>query len=157
MKAEFAQFSNDYEDLLKDPIRDRFSPKGGGFFHVRKRDLIRDYFRKRREDTKKLAYLDVGCGRGELVSLLRDDFARAAGCDISGGMAEVGNFQAKGIEVRLQDDPAHIPFGGGEFDFVTAVVRLPPCSAVRTGGDDSRDVPRSSPRRSAGYCRAQSI
>jgi len=75
-KPEFDQFSESYEQLLDDPIRNRFSPGGTEFFHVRKRDLIRDYFRRRRIDTRKLSYLDLGCGKGELASLLRNDFAR---------------------------------------------------------------------------------
>ena len=57
-KPEFDQFSESYEQLLNDPIRDRFSPGGTEFFHLRKRDLIRDYFHRRQTDTRKLAYLD---------------------------------------------------------------------------------------------------
>lgn len=32
---EFDKFAGSYEDLLKDPIRDRFSPGGSQFFHTR--------------------------------------------------------------------------------------------------------------------------
>jgi SAM-dependent methyltransferase len=120
-EREFDRFSDEYEQLLKDPIRDRFSPGGAEFFHARKADLIRKYFYDAGADTRKLAYLDVGCGRGELVSLLRSDFSRVAGCDVSPGMIEAGNLAAKGIDTRVQDDPARIPFNDGEFDFITAV------------------------------------
>src|ERR1035437_5842782 len=120
-KPEFDHFSGSYDRLLNDPIRDRFSPGGAEFFHLRKRDLIRDYFRRRRTDTGKLAYLDLGCGKGELVSLLRNDFARVAVCDPSEGMLRAGELVSKGIETRVQDDPGRIPFDSAEFDFVTAV------------------------------------
>jgi len=77
-QPEFDKYSTAYEDLLKDPIRDRFAGSTD-YFHVRKRDLIREYFRSRGSDTKRLSYLDVGCGKGELISLLAGDFAQAAG------------------------------------------------------------------------------
>ena len=131
---KFDQFSEAYEQLLNDPIRDRFSPGGTEFFHLRKRDLIRQYFRRRRMETRNLAYLDLGCGKGELASLLRNDFARVAGCDPSAGMLSAGELASKGIETRVQDDPGRIPFEGGEFDFVTAVCVLhhvpPPARAA---------------------------
>ena len=146
-KPEFDQFSESYDELLDDPIRDRFAPGGTEFFHLRKRDLIRDYFRRRRTDTRRLAYLDLGCGKGELISLLRDDFARVAGCDPSSGMLKAGELVSKGIEGRVQGDPARIPFEAAEFDFVTAVCvfhHVPPsaraalllesCRVLKPGG-----------------------
>jgi SAM-dependent methyltransferase len=120
-KPEFDDFSESYEQLATHPLRDRFASGGSEFFHVRKRDLIRAYFRHRQTDTGKLAYLDLGCGKGELASLLRNDFARVAGCDPSAGMLKAGELVTKGIETRVQDDPGQIPFEGAEFDFVTAV------------------------------------
>jgi len=120
-KPEFDHFSGSYDRLLNDPIRDRFGSGGSEFFHLRKRDLIRAYFQRRQTDTRKLAYLDLGCGKGELASLLRSDFARVAGCDPSEGMLSAGELVSKGIEARVQDDPGRIPFEGAVFDFVTAV------------------------------------
>jgi SAM-dependent methyltransferase len=111
---EFDRFAKSYEDLLDDPIRTRFLGDQSDFFHRRKRDLIREYFA---DQAGKLNYLDLGCGKGELASLLRHDFAAVAGCDTSGAMMA----SAQGIETRLQDDPAVIPFESGRFDFVTAV------------------------------------
>src|ERR1035437_5778167 len=120
-KPEFDHYSDSYEQLLNDPIRDRFGSGGSEFFHLRKRDLIRAYFQRRRTDTSKLAYLDLGCGKGELASLLRNDFSRVAGCDPSEGMLRAGGLASKGIEARVQDDPGCIPFEAAAFDFVTAV------------------------------------
>ena len=117
MQPEFDQFSSSYDDLLKDPLRDRFTGNESLFFHQRKSELIRRFFRRRKAQMSACSYLDVGCGKGELVTLLRGDFARTAGCDVSTGM--MGTIE--GIETRVQTDPLRIPYGDGEFDFVTAV------------------------------------
>ena len=77
-EREFDKFSKSYEELLKDPVRDAFTVGRSDFFHVRKADLIRDYLRRRGLDAKRLSYLDVGCGKGELASLLATDFGRIA-------------------------------------------------------------------------------
>src|SRR5258708_20256892 len=115
-KCEFDDLSQDYDSLLQDPIIDRFSAGGRDFFHVRKRDLIRDYFRRRQVNTSKLAYLDVGCGKGELAMLLRGDFCRVAGCDPSAGMLKGGGkVQSKGIETYVQHR-AKLPFANSQFD-----------------------------------------
>jgi SAM-dependent methyltransferase len=118
--AEFDGFSDSYEQLLEDPLRDRFSGGRGEFFHLRKRDLIRDYFRRRQVDTRNLWYLDLGCGKGELASMLIDDFDRVAVCDPSEGMLRAGNFAGK-LDARVQQSPGRIPFENAQFDFVTAV------------------------------------
>jgi SAM-dependent methyltransferase len=115
-KPEFDQFATSYEELLKDPIRDGFAGSSA-FFHVRKREVIRDYFKHRNVDTRRLNYLDVGCGKGELMSLLTSDFAHVAGCDPSSGMMQ----SIDGLDVRIQDDPGRIPFDDAQFDFLTAV------------------------------------
>jgi len=117
MNREFDRFSGAYEDLLHDPLRDRFTGSESQFFHLRKRDLVREYLRRQRRDSRRLKYLDVGCGKGVLATLLRDDFAEVCGCDPSSGMMEA----ADGIETRVQNDPDKIPFNDGQFDFVTAV------------------------------------
>ncbi len=114
---EFDQYSASYQELLRDPIRDRFGGETSAFFHYRKRDLIRAYFAQRSVAMRPLSYLDLGCGKGELLSLLRNDFGRVAGCDPSAKMLN----DAEGIETRVQHDSGEIPFADAEFDFVTAV------------------------------------
>lgn len=116
-QPEFDHYSRSYDKLLSDPIRDRFAAADSDFFHIRKRDLIHSYFRQHGTNTSGLSYLDVGCGQGKLISLLRGDFTRAAGCDISQGM--IGD--ASGLEFRLQKDRCNIPFKTAEFDVVSAV------------------------------------
>lgn len=118
MGSSFDDLSANYEDLLKDPLRDGFTGSNSGFFHFRKRDLIRDFFRRIRRNSLDLSYLDVGCGKGELLELMRADFNQVAGCDPSEKM--LGSV-AKGIDVRRQQAPLKIPFETARFDFVTAV------------------------------------
>ena len=117
-KSEFDDYSSEYDDLLRDPIRDRFTTGAGSqFFHTRKRDLILDFWRKQNVDTHSLSYLDLGCGKGELLHLLKPGFGKVAGCDPSIGMMQF----VEGVDARVQSDPAIIPFDNGQFDFVTAV------------------------------------
>jgi len=113
----FDRLAPSYEDLLRDPIRDRFGGQESMFFHRRKADLIRDFFRRRNEVTLGLKHLDVGCGKGELLGLLQPAFARSAGCDLSAVMMQ----NIAGIEARAQPDALQIPFADAEFDLVTAV------------------------------------
>jgi SAM-dependent methyltransferase len=120
-KPEFDGLSGDYERLLQDPLRDRFAGSAPEFFHVRKRDLIREFFRARHVDTIKLSFLDLGCGKGELLTLLREDFGEVFGCDPSPGMLEAGRLSANGIQTRVQSDPQALPFEDASLDFITAV------------------------------------
>ncbi|HVO60877.1 MAG TPA: class I SAM-dependent methyltransferase [Terriglobales bacterium] len=115
-RPEFDNYASSYEELLKDPVRDRF---GGSpdFFHLRKRDLIRSYFRHRNLKTDSMRYLDVGCGKGELLALLSENFASVAGCDPSAGMLSGAN----NFEMRVQSNVRRIPYDSNGFDFVTAV------------------------------------
>ncbi|HLK46805.1 MAG TPA: class I SAM-dependent methyltransferase [Bryobacteraceae bacterium] len=116
-RARFDQFSASYEELLRDPIREHFTGKESGYFHLRKRDLICDHFRRRGIDTAGLSYLDVGCGKGELLQLLSPSFTRCAGCDLSAEMMH----PMPGIETRLQQDASKIPLPDCSADFITAV------------------------------------
>lgn len=114
--AEFNEYAEDYEKLLKDPIRDRFAP-GSEFFHRRKLVLIQDYFSSRGLDSKALSWLDIGCGKGELLTLGKDVFGQVAGCDFSEKMLQA----CSGFETRVQTDPHKLPFDSNSFDFITAV------------------------------------
>jgi SAM-dependent methyltransferase len=116
----FDELSSSYDELLRDPLRDRFTGQEEMFFHRRKADLIRRFFRRRHMPTGGLRYLDVGCGKGELLNLLKSEFRQAAGCDVSAEMMSRIR-QDSGVETRVQDDAVRIPFEDGEFDLVTVV------------------------------------
>jgi SAM-dependent methyltransferase len=140
-RTEFDHLSESYDELLADPIRDRFTGAASDFFHSRKRDLIRAYFNNRNVDTHQLNYLDVGCGKGELIKFLQADFAAVSGCDPSAGMMEAGHLAAAGINVHVQEDPARLPFESTRFDFVTAVCvyhHIPPAERAAMVAEISR-------------------
>lgn len=120
-KPEFDVLSDAYEELLRDPIRDKFTAGTPEFFHLRKRDLIRAYLWRNQIDSRSLNWLDIGCGKGELLTMLRGDFAKVAGCDPSAGMLEAGELRSAGIQTRVQSDGEKIPFDTAQFDVITAV------------------------------------
>jgi len=127
LPPRFDELSSSYDDLLRDPLRDRFTGQEPMFFHHRKSELIRRFFQRRKIETSGLHHLDVGCGKGELLNLLRGDFAHSAGCDVSADMMR----EITGIETRVQTDPLKIPFEDEAFDLVTAVCvyhHVPPAS-----------------------------
>jgi len=115
-RAEFDHLAENYEGLLRHPVRDGFV-RTNEFYHRRKWMLIAEFFFRSRVATRQLAWLDVGCGKGELLRYGRSHFGNVAGCDPSREMI----CQAQGIELRLQEAPASLPFPDHSFDFVTAV------------------------------------
>jgi ubiquinone/menaquinone biosynthesis C-methylase UbiE len=62
-------------------------------------------------------WLDVGCGRGELLEIAGSHFAQAIGCDPSAGMLSVDS------SFRMHEQPSlvELPFEDNSVDFVTAV------------------------------------
>jgi SAM-dependent methyltransferase len=119
MRAEFDHYASNYSDLLKDPIREQFAP-GAGFFTERKWLLIEEFYRRQRRDMSRDCWLDVGCGRGDLLRLGLRSFREAAGCDVSAAMLAA----SPDLPIRRQIDPVTLPFNDGSFHFVTAVCVL---------------------------------
>jgi SAM-dependent methyltransferase len=115
MKAEFDDYAGNYGDLLKDPLRDRFA-RDGLFFHERKWDLLQALLSARFADLRQLRWLDVGCGKGELLRFGRSSLGAVAGCDPSVEMIQ----QCDDLNVVHQSSPADLPFPSGTFDVVTA-------------------------------------
>jgi SAM-dependent methyltransferase len=113
---EFDHMASSYEELLKDPIRDRFSA-GTRFFHERKLLLIRAFWASQGRPTAGLSWVDIGCGKGDLLRLGAAGFGQAMGCDVSEEMIAAGD----GLDLRLQPDPSVLPFADASADFVTAV------------------------------------
>ena len=115
MPAEFDRYASDYDALLRDPLRDRFT-QSSDFFHRRKWILIQRFLERHRFSAANSVWLDLGCGKGELLALGRSSFARAVGCDPSQQMASSAS-----LEVRHQPLPEVLPFPDAAFDFVTSV------------------------------------
>jgi SAM-dependent methyltransferase len=116
MSAEFDRYARDYENLLRDPIRDRFAADAE-YFHLRKWLVIQDFLRRHSTRSKELCWLDVGCGRGKLLHLGQAHFRTAMGCDPSAEMLR----ECGGLVVTHQPEPARLPFDDQSFDFITAV------------------------------------
>src|SRR5215471_1335787 len=112
--AEFDRYAGDYDALLRDPLRDRFVAEKS-FFIKRKLEVILSFFRSLHTDTHELAWLDVGCGRGELLRLGRPYFGKVAGCDPSAGMLE----SCDDLNVSHQPEMNVLPFSDDSFDFVS--------------------------------------
>jgi SAM-dependent methyltransferase len=115
-EPEFDRYASNYEELLRDPVRDGFV-QSTEFFHRRKWILIEDFIRRKLLSPDKMAWLDVGCGKGELLTLGCSRFGRAVGCDPSIEMFRA----AKDIEVHHQKSPSVLPFRSSSFDLATAV------------------------------------
>jgi SAM-dependent methyltransferase len=113
---EFDAYADEYARLLQDPLRDWFAPRSA-FFFERKWILIRDFFRRAGITTSGRSWLDVGCGRGDLLSIGRGAFAEVAGCDPSSRMLD----GCSDLPVRLQESAELLPFPDNAFDLVTAV------------------------------------
>src|SRR5271154_6453039 len=107
-RAEFDDYAGLYAELLDDPARNRFA-QDPLHFHRRKWLLIKGLLNRAGVNVATQRWLDVGCGRGELLELAGGSFAQATGCDPSAGML---SSQAS-IEVRKQPSPIELPFGDG--------------------------------------------
>jgi SAM-dependent methyltransferase len=116
MNQEFDRLAPEYKELLNDPVREYFAP-GSEFFLTRKIDMLLDFAGREGVDTRKATWLDVGCGKGDLLRAAQPYFARALGCDVSLGMIT----ECHGLEVVRQTDPLRLPFEAGSVDWVTAV------------------------------------
>jgi SAM-dependent methyltransferase len=115
-QPEFDAYARDYADLIRDPIRERFATESR-FFAERKLQVIRGFYSRLKVDTHRLQWLDVGCGRGDLLRVGRPFFGRCVGCDPSPGMLQL----CPDLEVRQQPAIDQIPYGANSFDFVTTV------------------------------------
>lgn len=113
---EFDQYAPVYGDLLDDPIRNRFA-QDPLHFHRRKWLLLQRLLKRADVSIAKQRWLDVGCGRGELLELAGPNFAQAMGCDPSAGMIS----RSDSFRRVHQPSLSELPFDDASVDFVTAV------------------------------------
>ena len=116
MDPEFDRLAAEYKELLNHPWREYFAP-GSEFFLTRKIDLLLEFAAREGMDTRQGTWLDIGCGKGELLRAAQPHFARALGCDVSLGMLA----ECRDLEVVHQLDPLRLPFEDNSVDWVTAV------------------------------------
>jgi SAM-dependent methyltransferase len=115
-RTDFDTYAGNYAELIYDPIREKFATENR-FFAERKLQVIRDFYKQIGMKTRNLAWLDVGCGQGDLLRLGRSHFKTAMGCDPSSRMLQA----CPDLEVRHQSSLISLPFDAHTFDFITAV------------------------------------
>lgn len=116
LAPEFDQYAHSYDDLLEDPIRNGFA-RDPLHFHRRKWLLIERLLKRSSQTWSTKRWLDVGCGRGELLRLAGSNFSMAMGCDPSASMLS----SRSTVRTYKQPSPVELPFDDGSVDFVTAV------------------------------------
>jgi len=116
MNTEFDRLAAEYDELLKDPIRDYFAP-GSDFFVTRKLEVLLAFLHRRAIDPSRAVWLDVGCGKGQLLRAGKPYFARVVGCDVSTEMMGT----CHDLDVTPQPLPTRVPFDDASVDVVTAV------------------------------------
>jgi SAM-dependent methyltransferase len=112
--SEFDVYADDYAKLIADPLRDRFAADPI-YFHERKLDVLCRFLRSRSFAPAKLRWIDIGCGRGDLLRLGRGKFGSVCGCDVSKESLRY----CREFPVALQDGQS-LPFDDAEFDVATA-------------------------------------
>ncbi len=117
--TEFDEYAPQYDDLVRSPIRDKFSTDSV-FFAERKWQLLQQYLSRRGLDSHDMAWLDVGCGTGTLLRLAGEAFQSAAGCDPSSEMLET----CEDLQISVQTESTRLPFDADQFDLVTLVCVL---------------------------------
>ena len=113
---EFDQYALSYAELLDDPARNRFA-RDPLYFHQRKWALIENFLKGANQTASTQTWLDVGCGRGELLELGGANFALAMGCDPSSSMLTSNS----PFKMYQQPSLVELPFKNNSVDFVTAV------------------------------------
>jgi SAM-dependent methyltransferase len=113
---EFDQYAASYAALLEDPLRDRFA-RDPLHFHRRKWLVLRRLLQQANVSIAEKRWLDVGCGRGELLELAGHHFAQAMGCDPSAEMIS----QTDSLHITHQPSLSELPFEDASVDLVTAV------------------------------------
>lgn len=113
---EFDRYASSYAELLDDPVRNRFT-RDPLHFHRRKWILIQRLLKRVGVRSESLTWLDVGCGRGELLELAGKYFAEAIGCDPSCKMLP----QSSSFSTHVQRSLIELPFDHCSIDIVTAV------------------------------------
>lgn len=110
----FDRYARDYDELLDDPLRQKFAGDGAFFIQQKCRVLMR-YLKARMPSGRKLRLLDAGCGQGTAIAFLTEH-ARVIGTDVSLPMVREA-VQRGPVAVQ---EPFDLPFADGTFDVAYA-------------------------------------
>ena len=116
VRPEFDRYAPSYAELLDDPIRNRFAQDPLHFYR-RKWLLLEELLKRAGVTLRTQRWLDIGCGRGELLEIAGSYFAQAVGCDPSAGMLS----SQPSFRTHEQPSLVELPFEDSSVDFVTAV------------------------------------
>ena len=106
---QFDELAGNYDELLRDPLRDHFA-SGSDFFIQQKCRIVADRL-ARLGGGRALRVLDAGCGQGTAFQFL-DQHTRVFGCDVSIPMLQ----QAVARGPVAVQEPLTLPFGDDTFD-----------------------------------------
>src|SRR5262245_19786918 len=113
MSQAFDRSAAEYDELLRDPLRDSFAAAPEYFIEQKCRVLLRRL--PPSPDGRRLRLLDAGCGQGTAMAFMRES-ARVFGSDVSFPMLK--DAVARG-PVAVQE-PFALPFRDGTFDVAYA-------------------------------------
>jgi SAM-dependent methyltransferase len=127
----FDELARDYDELLRDPLRDRFA-SGSDFFIEQKARIVSSRLAaltKRQPRARPLRVLDAGCGRGTAFQFFGPGI-RVFGCDVSAPMLQ-GATRHQPVAVQ---EPYTLPLADDTFDAVYAMCvyhHIPPDEQLR--------------------------
>ena len=99
-----------YEELLADPLRDAFT-ENSDFFHQEKVRQMDQWL----QGNPSNLHLDIGCGQGELLKLLRQQHQGAFyGAEISSGM-----LRSQHVNGAILYGPNRLPFPDNTFSSIS--------------------------------------
>jgi len=116
--TNFDLFSSHYEEHIEDPLKTWFGGNSSQYYLQVKADELARHLRRLKLEPGKLRALDVGCGTGIVMRMLRDEFSQLHGADTSKGMiAEAKRDPYPQLFFHAFEGFA-LPFDEGQFDIV---------------------------------------
>ena len=116
--TNFDLFSSHYEEHLQDPIKNWFGGNSSQYYLQVKADELCRHLRRLHLEPKKMGALDVGCGTGVVMRMLRDEFSRLHGVDASKGMIEEAKRHPCPRLFFHTFEGTRLPFDECQFDIV---------------------------------------
>lgn len=121
MGALFDRYDKSFGAVVQSSID--FSGLPHSFFTAAKADALRELIASRLHGRRDLHLLDVGCGVGELHSLVRDMFGRICGADVSAASIAQARIRNPAVEYEAYAGET-FPYDSATFDLSTAICAL---------------------------------